>query len=480
MTDGRGSAVGIAGIGVYLPRARIDAETVREAWGQFSAAGVQSKAVAGADEDSLTMAADAAERALDAAGVDATALEQLVLATTTPPLAEEDPTARLGEFLGVDAATPRRFFTGSTRAGTQALGTAEPGETPALVVAADCPRGEPNSPEDHAAGAGAAAFVLSEAGAAKFVDHAEYAVDYPGTRFRRQGSERVEGLGVSAYDRQAFVECVAGAVSGLDSDPNPSAVALQAPDGKLPYRVTGALGVDAEAISSVTPIHEFGDLGAASPLVALATALDAGHERVLTVGYGGGAGADALVVACEADGPDDFPPVETSDTEGVQVSYAEYLRLRGELTGEPPAGGGAAVSVPSWRRTHEARYRLVAGKCAECGALTFPPEGACRACHALDEFERVELPREGEIETVTTVSPGGAPPEFAQFGARGGDFAVALVAFEHAGETVSMPLQVVDTDPEAVSAGDAVEATRRRIYTQEGVTRYGTKVRPLD
>ena len=479
MTTERGhNAVGIVGAGVYLPRSRIDADTVREAWGQFSAAGVQSKAVAGADEDSLTIAADAAERALAAADVGASEVGSLAFATTSPPLAEEDPTARLGEFLGVDAAVPRQFLTGSTRAGTRAFSAAvDRGELPALVVAADCPRGEPNSPEDHAAGAGAAAFVLDKGAPTRVVDRAEYAVDYPGTRFREQGSERVEGLGVSAYDRQAFVECVAGAVDGLDGDPEPSAVALQAPDGKLPYRVTGALGVDAEAISSVTPVHEFGDLGAASPLVALATALDAGHERVVTVGYGSGAGADALVVASDGGG---LPPVETSDSEGAQVSYAEYLRLRGELTGEPPAGGGAAVSVPSWRRTREARYRLVAGACPECGALTFPPEGACRACHTLAEFEHVELPREGEIETVTTVSPGGAPPEFAQFGARGGDFAVALVAFEHGGETVSMPLQVVDTDPEAVGAGDAVEATIRRIYTQEGVTRYGTKVRPVD
>lgn len=466
--------ISITGAGTYVPRSRIDADTVREAWGQFSAAGVQSKAVAGADEDSLTMAADAATRALAAADVDASDLENLVCATTTPPLAEEDPTARLGEFLGVSADTTRRFVSGSTRAGTQGLTAAiDTGTAPALVVAADCPRGEPNSPEDHAAGAGAAAFVLTESGGMELADHAEYAVDYPGTRFREQGSERVDGLGVSAYDRQAFVECVGGAVGGLDDDAEPSAVALQAPDGKLPYRATGVLGVDTDAISSVTPVHEFGDLGAASPLVALATALDDGHERVLTVGYGSGAGADALVFSGNP------PAVERGEPRGSQVSYAEYLRLRGELTGDPPAGGGAAVSVPSWRRTREARYRLVAGKCPECGALTFPPEGACRACHSLGEFERVALPKRGTVETVTTVSPGGAPPEFAQFGARGGDFAVALVAFEHGGETVSMPLQVVDTDPEAVAAGDAVEATVRRIYTQEGVTRYGTKVRPV-
>jgi hydroxymethylglutaryl-CoA synthase len=470
--------VGIAGAGTYLPRYRIEADEIREAWGRFQASGVRSKSVAGADEDSLTMAAEASKRALAAADIAVADVTTLAFGTTTPPLAEEDPTPRLGEVLGVDAGVTRRFLTGSTRAGTQALLAAvDAGTFPALVVAADCPRGEPDSPEDHAAGAGAAAFVLTEEGESRLVDRANYAVDYPGTRFRERDGDRVEGLGVSAYDRQSFTECVTGAVDGLATDETPDAVAIQAPDGKLPYRVTTALDVDAEAISAVSPVHEFGDLGAASPLVALATALDAGHERVLTVGYGSGAGADALVFD---GGP---PAVESGDASasgGEQVTYAEYLRLRGELTGDPPAGGGAAVSVPSWRRTREARYRLVAGQCSACGGLTYPPEGACRVCHTLGEFERVELPTRGTVETVTTVSPGGAPPEFARFGARGGDFAVALVAFEHGGETVSMPLQVVDTDPETVAAGDTVEATLRRIYTQEGVTRYGTKVRPAE
>ncbi|SFL50248.1 hydroxymethylglutaryl-CoA synthase [Halogranum rubrum] len=464
--------VGIVGAGIYLPRYRIDADEIREAWGRFRASGVRSKAVAAADEDSLTMAADAATRALNATEVEAREIRCLAFGTTTPPLAEEDPTPRLGEFLGVPADATRRFLTGSTRAGTQALLTAVgTGALPALVVAADCPRGEPDSPEGHAAGAGAAAFVLTEGGATRLAEHAEYAVDYPGTRFREVGSDRVEGLGVSAYDRQAFVECVGGAVGELGEDADPDTVALHAPDGKLPYRATKVLGVDTDAIASVTPVHEFGDLGAASPLVALATALETGHERILTVGYGSGSGADALLF----DG--DSAAVERSEAESEQVTYAEYLRLRGELTGDPPAGGGAAVSVPSWRRTREARYRLVAGQCPECDALTYPPEGACRACHTLGEFERVALPRRGEVETVTTTSPGGAPPEFAQFGAQGGDFAVAIVAFERDGQRVSMPVQVVDTAPEAVAAGDTVEATIRRIYTQEGVTRYGTKVR---
>jgi hydroxymethylglutaryl-CoA synthase len=45
--------------------------------------------------------------------------------------------------------------------------------------------------------------------------------------------------------------------------------------------------------------------------------------------------------------------------------------------------------------------------------------------------------------------------------------------------TVTLPAQLTDTDPEAVSVGDAVRATIRRIYSQEGVPRYGVKFTPV-
>ncbi|MFC4549655.1 ACP synthase, partial [Halorussus sp. GCM10023401] len=56
----------IEAVGAYAPRFRISAEAFEEAWGQFHAAGVNSKAVPDADEDAVTMAYEAATRALGA------------------------------------------------------------------------------------------------------------------------------------------------------------------------------------------------------------------------------------------------------------------------------------------------------------------------------------------------------------------------------------------------------------------------------
>ncbi|WP_435178099.1 OB-fold domain-containing protein [Halorussus sp. AFM4] len=496
-------------VGAYAPRFRVSAEAFEEAWGQFHAAGVNEKAVPDADEDAVTMAYEAAVRALDAAEREGDEVAFLAFASTTPPLAEEDLTARLGGMLSVPADATRHAFTGSTRAGTRALDAALSagpwGDAVGLVVAADCPRADPDSDEDHAAGAGAAAFVLSESGGpgggAVVRKRAEYAAEYPGTRFRRTGEETVEGLGATGYERQAFTETLAGAVDQLDLDGSEiDAAAVQSPDGKLPYRATGALGVDAETVQRGATVHDLGDTGAASVPLGLATALADGENRILAASFGGGAGADALLV--ESAGSEGVPASLALD-DGESVSYAEYLRKRGELTSGPPEGGGAYVSVPSWRRTLDQRHRLLAGRCPDCGGLNFPPEGACNDCKSLvDEYEEVTLTGEGTVEAATVISQGGAPPEFAEQQAQSGDFAVAVVALEGPREArsasegssgeersdgprddggeASVPAQVVAADPEEVAIGDRVETTMRRIYTQEGVTRYGFKVRPLE
>ncbi|MFC6737209.1 Zn-ribbon domain-containing OB-fold protein, partial [Halolamina salina] len=127
------------------------------------------------------------------------------------------------------------------------------------------------------------------------------------------------------------------------------------------------------------------------------------------------------------------------------------------------------------------RHRLVAGRCPDCGALNFPAGGACGDCHAqVEEYERVELPGEGTVEATTTIAQGGAPPEFVEQQSRSGPFVSAIVALDGPdGGSVSVPSQVL-ADGEDVEIGTRVEATIRRIYTQEGVIRYGFKLRPVE
>jgi hydroxymethylglutaryl-CoA synthase len=454
---------GILAVGAYAPGSRVPAEAFEDAWGRFDAPGIETKAVPDADEDALTMAVEAARRALSAADTDGDDVEYLAFATTTPPLSEEDLTARLGSYLAVPADAPRRTHTGSTRAGIDALLDAVDTDRTALVVAADCPAGEPDDGREHAAGAGAAAFLVGEDAPATIADREAHTEPRPGTRFRGSGESDLDGLDIGTYDREAFVEPIETAVDALDDGAVPEAVALQAPNGKLPYRTN----LDSEAVAAVETVSELGDTAAASVPLSIATAFESGHEETLAIAWGSGAGASAVRI-------EGIAPVEASLSARGEIEYPAYLRRRGDIVGGKPDGGAAHVPVPTWRRAIAQRHRHESGRCPECGAVAFPPEGACPECQALVEFDPVTPALEGNIEAMTTIGQGGAPPEFAEQTARGGSFGVAIVSFEAGDGEVSLPMQVI----ESADVGDSVLAVPRRIYVEEDVPRYGLKALP--
>ncbi|WP_049995878.1 zinc ribbon domain-containing protein [Halococcus sediminicola] len=471
---------GIAGIGAYIPDTWIPASELREGWGQFLARGVSSKAVPAADEDAITMAYEASTRALTAAGIEGGDIDKLLFASTTPPVAEEDLTAKLGAMLAIPETATRAIVTGSTAAGAQCLveGGRSMGRT--LVVASDCPHGDPDDAIEHAAGAGAAAFVLEPEAPIAISDVSEYAIPYPGTRFRNRGSETVDSLDVTSYERESFSRALTGAASQLDYDPSQvAAAAIHAPDAAIPYRATGPLGVDKETVAAATVADEIGDAGTAGVPIALASAIADGADRVLVAGYGSGATAALLLLERSQDRS---PPTDLAIGGSRQLSFAEYVRLRGDVTSGAPEGGGGYVSIPTWQRSIAQRYRLEAGRCPECEELNFPPTGVCSSCRASVGYDSVALSRSGTLEALSVIAQGGAPPEFAELQTKyGGAYATGIVSFDGPdGDSVSAPAFVLEADPDDLSVGDRVEATIRRIYTQEGVTRYGFKVAPTD
>ncbi|WP_411966379.1 zinc ribbon domain-containing protein [Haloferax sp. YSMS24] len=467
---------GIAGVGAYVPRLYLPAEAYREAWDKGGAAGVERVAVPDADEDTLTMATEAGWRALAAADVDPSHIEHLAFATTTPPADEEETTVRLASLLGIPETVPTRQYGGGTRCGAVALAATLDVGGPALVVLADSPEGRPESDEGAGAGAGAAAFVLTADAPLSVESTGEYGTTFPGTRFRRRGHSETESIGITQYERDAYTSAVEGAVTALDAEiSDVDAVALTSPDGKLPYRSARAINVSTEQIAAGTVVSQTGDAGAAGPFLGLASALDDGATSALLVGYGGGAGATALLLSAS----DDVPTRAVLDGD-TELSYAEALRRRGTITGKEPEGGGAYVSVPTWRQTIPQRHRLVAGRCLDCETLAFPPEGACANCGSLDGYDTTTLPGDGTVEAATRIGQGGAPPEFVEQQQRAGSFAVAIVAFDgpDGDESVSVPAQVVKSPAGTPAIGDRVRAVPRRIYEQEGVVRYGFKVVP--
>ncbi|WP_255197568.1 zinc ribbon domain-containing protein [Halorarius litoreus] len=469
---------GIAAVGAYAPRTRLPGDAIAEAWGQFKAGGIEETAVPGADEDVLTMGYEAARNALDAGELTAGDVGAVAFATTNPPVEEESLLPRFAAMLGVSETAESTLYTGSLTVGVRALrGATRAVEStgPVLVVASDAPRGALDEALEQGAGAGAAAFVVTADGPATLDAFATVSEPAVGTRFRQRGNERSEGLGITPFDRETFETTVTGALERLAYDEDAvDAVAVQATDGRQPYRVAGALPVSGERLKAHATVHTLGDTGAASVPLSLATALADDASGIVGIAAGSGAIAEAVTV----DVADTVPTALALDGE-TDVDYATYLRQRGEITGGEPQGGGGYVTLPTWHRSLAQRYRLEAGRCPSCERLNMPPQGACSHCRALVEYEPVELARTGTVEACSVISQGGAPPEFAELQGRAGAYATGIVAFDGPdGGSASLPALFVEVDPDDVAVGDEVERTIRKIYTQEGVTRYGFKVRP--
>jgi len=320
------TVTGVESYGAYVPRLRIDASEFKEAWGSFEARGVNEKAVPDADEDAVTMAVEAVEDGLERSSYDRDNVDTLTLGTTTPPLEEGEVGAQVAEIVGFDDGIEVVVHSQSLRAGVRSLVTASKTEGVAVAVAADCPLGAPDDALDHAAGAGAVAFVVvpGEKGDVGIEEKASFTDGFPSTRYRERGEKAVRKYGATAYERDAYTTAVSEAFGSVEA---PDAVlAPTAPDADTPYRAGRNVGVETyEAASSL------GDTGAAGALFGVLEAWRNGEDNVVAVGYGDSGSADALRLSGSLSG-------EWERAETVSITYTEYLRRRGHVVDE---GGDA-------------------------------------------------------------------------------------------------------------------------------------------
>ena len=156
---------GIASYGAYIPYYRLSRAEIAKAWG--NAAGPGERAVAGYDEDSLTMAVAAARDCLT--GIDRASIGGLYFASTTAPYREKQSAALIAAVLGLAPEAATMDFSGSLRSGTNALRAALDAVVSGsaqniLVCAADTRLGYPSGPAEMNFGDGAAALLVSAGG----------------------------------------------------------------------------------------------------------------------------------------------------------------------------------------------------------------------------------------------------------------------------------------------------------------------------
>jgi uncharacterized OB-fold protein len=107
---------------------------------------------------------------------------------------------------------------------------------------------------------------------------------------------------------------------------------------------------------------------------------------------------------------------------------------------------------------------LLGGRCADCGAMTFPTQATCPNCSGAG-METVELPRRGTLVAWTTQGFLPGPP---YAGSERADtfepFGMGLVQL---GDVIKVEGRLTEGDPEKLAFGMEVELTMRPLFTDD-------------
>src|SRR5262245_59078089 len=161
--------VGIVGYGVYIPRYRIAAREIARIWADGKGGvPVDAKSVPGPDEDTITMATEAARGALARAGVSATQLSAVWVGSESHPYSVKPSGTIVAEALGTTPWISAADWEFACKAGSEALtaGMGMVGSGMAeyvLAIGADTAQGHPGDALEYTAAAGAAALLVGPA-----------------------------------------------------------------------------------------------------------------------------------------------------------------------------------------------------------------------------------------------------------------------------------------------------------------------------
>ncbi|MEM4297355.1 MAG: hydroxymethylglutaryl-CoA synthase, partial [Nitrososphaerota archaeon] len=174
---------GIVGYGCYIPRYRIRASEIARVWGRSETdLPIEEKSVAGQDEDTVTMSAEAARYAIRRGRVDASEIGAIHVGTESKPYAVKPCGTLVAEMLGIARNTTSADLEFACKAGTEAIHLVSSMVSAGrirygLAIGADTAQGRPNDSLEYTAASGAAAFLIGRASADN-VAQIEYALTF--------------------------------------------------------------------------------------------------------------------------------------------------------------------------------------------------------------------------------------------------------------------------------------------------------------
>ena len=345
--------VGIITYGVYIPRYRIRVEEIARVWGANAAEisgglGVFEKSVPDMDEDTTTIAVEAARNALARRAVNPKEIGAVYVGSESHPYAVKPTACTVGEAIGATPHMTAADFEFACKAGTAAIQTcmgmvASGMITYGLAIGSDVAQGAPSDALEYTAAAGGAAFIIGRDDPIAVLNHTcSYTTDTPDF-WRREGQDYPRHGGRFTGE-PGYFKHVEGATRLLFEQLNKSPkdyeyAVFHQPNAKFPQKVARVLGFKPEQVRPGLVVPRLGNTYSGASPIGLAATLDIAKpgDRIFVASFGSGAGSDAFDIEV-TDAIDNTafnrnaaPSVEELLKNPIYLDYAQYARHKGKI-----------------------------------------------------------------------------------------------------------------------------------------------------
>lgn len=474
---------GITSYGAYIPYRRLPRSVINTAWGRGGGRG--ELAIAGLDEDSLSMAVSAGIDCLQ--GTDPKTIDALFLATTTAPYIERSNANIVANALDFRRDARNTDFAHCLRVGITAMQSAIDAVNSSslkkvMVTVADMRLGGAGGEDEQSLGDGAAAFIIGNDDVLAEIEGSytisEDMVDYwriHGDDFIRSWEDR---FGRDAGYTQTPAEAVKILLEKMKLTPKDITKAcIYGTNARSHSTLARSMGFTPEQVQNPL-LDNVGNTGAALAQMILVSALEDARpgDRILLVNWGNGCDAIVFKVTNAITKIGKRRGIKRHlDIRGELDNYGKYMRWRNLVTLAPlsrPAGGSVSMAA-EWRE-RKMGLPLYGVKCLNCGTVQLFMSGSsmrahvCLECQAKDNFEPYRFSdKKGKVVSFSHDYLGGGidPPATR-----------TVVDFEGGGRGL---FDMVDRDPAECKVGMEVEMTFRRIRSGSGSNSYFWKCKPV-
>ena len=338
---------GIVGYGTYIPKYRLKLSEIAGMWGKDAAEiegglRISEKAVAGFDEDAVTMAIEASRKALASSGLRSSALQSIYFGSESHPYAVNPSSTIVGEYLGVGNnyfAADLEFACKAGTAGMQmTVGLLDSKKIEyGLAIGSDTAQGKPHDALEYTAASTAVAYILGNKKSeiiANILEMSSFTSDTPDF-WRREGAKFPSHFGRFTGEPAYFTHVLSEGEKLLkQSKLKPKDFAycvFHMPNGKFPRAAAKKLGFTPEQLAPSLTVDKIGNPYSASSLLGLAAVLDIAKpkQKIFFVSYGSGAGSDGFIFETTLNLPKyqkKTIPVAKQIEDKIYISYQQYLR----------------------------------------------------------------------------------------------------------------------------------------------------------